>query len=55
MLTIRHITAAEVRNQQREREREREIKREREREGKELQPKEKYLVWLDLKLQLLVF
>ena len=43
MVTLRHITAAEVRNEQREREREREreIKREREREGKEPQPKER--------------
>ena len=32
-MTLRHITAAEVRNQQRERERE--INREQEREGKE--------------------
>ena len=39
MVTLRHITAAEVRNQQRERERE--IKREREREGKVPQPKER--------------
>ena len=38
MMTLRHKTAAEVRNQQRERERE--IKRERER-GKEPQPKER--------------
>ena len=41
MVTLRHITAAEMRNQQREREREREIKREPEREGKEPQPKER--------------
>ena len=36
MMTLRHITATEVRNQQK-----REIKREREREGKEPQPKER--------------
>ena len=35
MVTLRHITAAEVRNQQRE------IKREREREGNAPQPKER--------------
>ena len=39
MVTLRHITAAEVRNQQKERVRE--IKRERERERKEPQPKER--------------
>ena len=39
MVTLRHITAAEVRNQQRERERE--LKRKREREGKETQPNER--------------
>ena len=38
MVTLRHITAAEVRNQQKERLRE--IKRERERQGKEPHPKE---------------
>ena len=37
MVTLRYITAAEVRNQQKERE----IKREREIEGKEPQPKER--------------
>ena len=35
MVTLRHITAAEVWNQQRE------IKRDREREGKETQPRER--------------
>ena len=40
MATLRHKTAAEVRNQQKI-QREREIKREREREGKEPQQKEK--------------
>ena len=40
MVKLRHITAAEVRNQ-REREREKKIKREQEREGKEPQPKER--------------
>ena len=40
MVTVRHKTAAKVRNQQRERERER-IKRKREREGKETQLKER--------------
>ena len=41
-MTLRHITAAEVRHQQRERERVRErTKLEREREGKEPQPKER--------------
>ena len=39
MVTLRHITAAEERNEQKERERE--IKRERERGGKEPQPKER--------------
>ena len=38
-MTLRHITAAEVRNQQKRRERE--IKRKREREGKETQSKER--------------
>ena len=38
MVTLRHITAAEVRNQQKK---EREIKRQREREGKEPQPNER--------------
>ena len=35
MMTLRLITAAELRHQQKERKRERAIKREREREGKE--------------------
>ena len=38
-MTLRRITAAEVRNQQKKEEREREIKRKRESEGKETQPK----------------
>ena len=37
MMTLRHITAAEMRNQHRERE----IKREQEGEGKEPQPKKR--------------
>ena len=37
MMTLRHITAAEVRNQQKDRE----LKREREREGKEPQLKQR--------------
>ena len=39
MVTLRHITAAEVRNQQKKRARE--IKRERERKGKEPKPRER--------------